>query len=362
MANSNKDNRENLKVRLDLGHFTPIPLDGLEVDGVSSSDKGSHLEYRFANAHLLLKALDVEAKMYRVNGGLERRAFLFRGHEDASWELLPSIFRISASAAPEEKKRHRGFVQAHHMAGHIQRELDPFYQFLEGINDLGMFIDNGSVKIMNDMRSRVRVGSKLLETKWPELDFPTQEQLSALALAQHYGLPTRLLDWTANPYVALFFAIERIRSFYDFRTEKELGIWILPRDLLDLTQFFKFLKVVEVPRFQNPNIIAQQGLFTSHIPPFAEWRDKGVQPPIDADKETYMTLNRYLTDHNNDELHQQALDVVGKPLLFKLGHNEIEPLRRKLDQLNINWRTLMPNLEGATKEAIRLSETQRVHD
>jgi hypothetical protein len=41
-----------------------------------------------------------------------------------------------------------------------------------------------------------------------------------LALAQHYSLPTRLLDWTENPLVALWFAFNEIA-----RQETKRVVW-----------------------------------------------------------------------------------------------------------------------------------------
>jgi hypothetical protein len=163
-------------------------------------------------------------------------------------------------------------------------------------------------------------------------NWPPEELYEALALAQHHGVPTRLLDFTYDPLVAAFFAADKPPD-----SAKSVGVWCIDIQLMYVAarHVGRPFEIVTVPRLQNRNLAAQKGLFV---------------------------LDRFPAS-GYDGIDDKIMDYVqggekcgvvtdGKPAVrkFSLPRSECSELLDLLSRLGIDRAHLMPSFSGVVQE------------
>lgn len=213
----------------------------------------------------------------------DHRGWLFRGQRDARWGLETTLERASRRLGVDIKQYERCIVKEFPRHAHT-------------------FLD--------------RTPKETDTLEW-------------LALMQHYGAPTRLLDFTYSFWIALFFALEY--------ADDDCVVWALnPRSLASNdsgshhtgNEFNYVLRenvlrggfadrslYHDVPYYTNERLAIQNGTFVFSL-------------NVDMTFQELMELNR----------KEYKKIVVGKDL--------IRPARRRLNEFNCNRRVLFPGIDG----------------
>ncbi len=163
--------------------------------------------------------------------------------------------------------------------------------------------------------------------------FAENDNKTIAAFAQHYGLPTRLLDWTLSPYFAAFFAISAI---YTSKTKiQKCTVWGINQNSEALRQKGG-IEFVSLPSNKfNYRMKNQIGYFTlsSHTEDSIEEFDTTVKKATNLD----------------DMLWKLNIQIPPNP----------KPILEDLDLMGINYCTVYPDIQGYIEEAMFKSELTR---
>jgi hypothetical protein len=310
------------------------------------------------NSEYFFVILQILAQNFRDTNNRSR--YYFRGESTSEYKLLPSLLRDNIYES----------LQLIHKASNpieLQKKLlDRFRRYTQHI-----------IHSDNDFKAPI----------WADFD--------TLCLAQHFGLPTLLMDWTLNPYVAAYFAVSNayrrvLREKLGALPEMEhyyIRIWVMrlkdPDSRKDFTMHLEdrnnkwdhhlesthsqpIAPLVVVPLVFTRRIAAQVGRFIycgymantqnkfneNNTISLSEYSVKCIHPydknlswdqlfSLDVKFDISETIEKF-----GRSKFEQLLNSQKKEKKLDLFNLELMKILRELDFIGFNAGRLFPDLEG----------------
>nr|WP_308471801.1 FRG domain-containing protein [Pectobacterium brasiliense] len=256
------------------------------------------------------------------------------------------------------KKIGYGNIATHHAS----LEFHVLRRFYKKANAHGLYVPRS--KFMSHAMEKDYISFEALMRLYGYETWLERDLLEIASLAQHYGLPTRLIDWSYNPYTAAFFA----SNSSSLKKTGKISLWMMNARVLSdvFDSNFSDVKIYN-PHYQwNDNARSQFGLFTHKIISinkdvtalqnelYTEIINNDAIPEdnkYDQLYTEYETFDESVSRLINEYNAKMKISVKRDSLIkITLPYSEVNNLNKNLRNINISECSIYPGYSGIVSD------------